>query len=158
MIVSKDTDFRERSYVEGFPPKTIWLDVGNAETVAIAELLRRECGRVDWLHALVNCRRHRGLYNALDRGNRLMALALTVETSFGGNEMQLACVADYLNAISPCVEKQPNWPVLGTPTFACIASELRFGKPSGLASSAAPAGSYFFGGRAVSVRDPVICP
>ena len=27
MIVSKDTDFRERSYVEGFPPKTIWLDV-----------------------------------------------------------------------------------------------------------------------------------
>ena len=29
-IVSKDTDFRERSYVEGFPPKVIWLDVGNA--------------------------------------------------------------------------------------------------------------------------------
>lgn len=47
MIVSKDTDFRERSYVEGFPPKTIWLDVGNAGTVAIAELLRRERGRVD---------------------------------------------------------------------------------------------------------------
>ena len=34
MIVSKDTDFRERSYVEGFPPKIIWLDVGNARTVA----------------------------------------------------------------------------------------------------------------------------
>lgn len=47
MIVSKDTDFRERSYVEGFPPKTIWLDVGNAGTVAIAELLRRERGRID---------------------------------------------------------------------------------------------------------------
>ena len=46
-IVSKDTDFRERSYVEGFPPKTIWLDVGNAGTMAIAELLKRECGRVD---------------------------------------------------------------------------------------------------------------
>jgi predicted nuclease of predicted toxin-antitoxin system len=26
-IVSKDTDFRERSFVEGFPPKVIWLDV-----------------------------------------------------------------------------------------------------------------------------------
>ena len=26
-IVSKDTDFRERSYVEGFPSKVIWLDV-----------------------------------------------------------------------------------------------------------------------------------
>jgi hypothetical protein len=36
-----------------------------------------------------------------------MALVLTVETSFGGNEMQLARVADYLNAISPCIERQP---------------------------------------------------
>lgn len=35
-----------------------------------------------------------------------MALVLTVETSFGGNEMQLARLADYLNAISPCVEKR----------------------------------------------------
>jgi predicted nuclease of predicted toxin-antitoxin system len=42
MIVSKDADFRDRSYVEGFPPKIIWLDVGNAGTAAIAELLRRE--------------------------------------------------------------------------------------------------------------------
>lgn len=41
-IVSKDTDFRERSFVEGFPPKIIWLDVGNAGTSAIAELLQRE--------------------------------------------------------------------------------------------------------------------
>ena len=46
VIVSKDTDFRERSYVEGFPPKIIWLDVGNAGTMAIAELLRREHQRV----------------------------------------------------------------------------------------------------------------
>lgn len=30
VIVSKDTDFRDRSYVEGFPPKVNWLDVGNA--------------------------------------------------------------------------------------------------------------------------------
>jgi hypothetical protein len=37
-----------------------------------------------------------------------MALVLSVETSFGGNEMQLARLADYLNAISPCVEKQPQ--------------------------------------------------
>ena len=46
-IVSKDTDFRERSFVEGFPPKIIWLDVGNAGTAAIAELLRRERQRVE---------------------------------------------------------------------------------------------------------------
>ena len=47
LIISKDTDFRERSYVEGFPPKIIWLDVGNAGTEAIAELLRRERPRIE---------------------------------------------------------------------------------------------------------------
>ena len=47
VIVSKDTDFRERSYVEGFPPKIIWLDVANAGTVAIADLLRRERQRIE---------------------------------------------------------------------------------------------------------------
>ena len=46
-IVSKNTDFRERSFVEGFPPKVIWLDVGNAGTTVIADLLRRECQRVE---------------------------------------------------------------------------------------------------------------
>jgi len=46
-IVSKDTDFRERSFVEGYPPKVIWLDVGNAGTLAIAELLRRERQRIE---------------------------------------------------------------------------------------------------------------
>ena len=45
-IVSKDTDFRERSYVEGSPPKVIWLDVGNAGTPAIADLLRRDRDRI----------------------------------------------------------------------------------------------------------------
>ena len=47
VIVSKDTDFRERSFVEGFPPKVIWLDVGNAGTPLIAGLLRRERQRVE---------------------------------------------------------------------------------------------------------------
>lgn len=46
-IVSKDTDFRERSFVEGAPPKIIWLDVGNAGTTSITELLRRERRRVE---------------------------------------------------------------------------------------------------------------
>lgn len=46
-IVSKDTDFRERSLVEGFPPKVVWLDVGNAGTRAIAALLRRQVPRVE---------------------------------------------------------------------------------------------------------------
>lgn len=46
IIVSKDTDFRERSFVEGFPPKIIWLDVGNAGTKSIAQLLENEYSRV----------------------------------------------------------------------------------------------------------------
>ena len=46
-IVSKDTDFRERSLVEGFPPKVVWLDVGNAGTRAIAALLRRDAPRLE---------------------------------------------------------------------------------------------------------------
>ena len=41
-IVSKDTDFRERGFVGGFPPKIVWLDVGNAGTKQIAALLRKE--------------------------------------------------------------------------------------------------------------------
>lgn len=47
VIVSKDTDVRERSFVEGFPPKIIWLDVGNAGTVQIVTLLQQEHGRVE---------------------------------------------------------------------------------------------------------------
>ena len=47
VIVSKDTDFRDRSYVDGFPPKVIWLDVGNAGTTVIADLLRSERLRVE---------------------------------------------------------------------------------------------------------------
>ncbi len=46
-IVSKDTDFRERSFVEGLPPKVIWLDVGNAGTEQIAALIQRERQRIE---------------------------------------------------------------------------------------------------------------
>ena len=47
VIVSKDTDFRERSFVEGFPPRVVWLDVGNAGTLEIAALLQKERSRVE---------------------------------------------------------------------------------------------------------------
>ena len=40
IIVSKDTDVRERSFIEGFPPKVVWLDPGNAGTIEIANRLR----------------------------------------------------------------------------------------------------------------------
>jgi predicted nuclease of predicted toxin-antitoxin system len=47
VIVSKDTDFRDRSAVEGAPPKVVWLDVGNAGTEAIEGLLKVERLRIE---------------------------------------------------------------------------------------------------------------
>lgn len=41
VLVSKDADFRERSFVEGFPPKLVWLSLGHAGTLEIADRLRR---------------------------------------------------------------------------------------------------------------------
>jgi predicted nuclease of predicted toxin-antitoxin system len=40
LIVSKDTDFYQRSLLFGAPPKVIWLRIGNASSAAIAILLR----------------------------------------------------------------------------------------------------------------------
>jgi predicted nuclease of predicted toxin-antitoxin system len=42
VIASKDDDFRQRSFLHGAPPKVIWLQVGNAGTSPIAQLLREE--------------------------------------------------------------------------------------------------------------------
>jgi len=39
-IVSKDSDFQERSVLRGYPPKVIWLRVANCTTAEIASLLR----------------------------------------------------------------------------------------------------------------------
>jgi predicted nuclease of predicted toxin-antitoxin system len=46
VIVSKDEDFRQRSFLMGAPPKVLWLQVGNSGTQAIADLLRQETGRI----------------------------------------------------------------------------------------------------------------
>lgn len=39
-IVSKDSDFQERSVLRGSPPKIIWLRIPNSSTNEIAALLR----------------------------------------------------------------------------------------------------------------------
>ena len=39
IIVSKDNDFRQRSFLFGFPPKVIWLSVGNGGTKIIKKIL-----------------------------------------------------------------------------------------------------------------------
>lgn len=38
-IVSKDSDFHQRSFLRGAPPKVIWIRLGNCTTEAIKELL-----------------------------------------------------------------------------------------------------------------------
>jgi predicted nuclease of predicted toxin-antitoxin system len=40
-IISKDSDFRQRSFLFGAPPKAIWIDLGNCSTKEIEDLLRK---------------------------------------------------------------------------------------------------------------------
>jgi len=42
VIVSKDSDFQQRSLLYGHPPKFIWLRVGNCLVRSIEELLRKQ--------------------------------------------------------------------------------------------------------------------
>ncbi len=41
-IVSKDSDFAERSVLERDPPKIIWIRIGNCSTADIEQLLRSQ--------------------------------------------------------------------------------------------------------------------
>jgi predicted nuclease of predicted toxin-antitoxin system len=45
-IISKDNDFRQRAFLAGPPPKVIWLNVGNAGTQQILELIRSKAAEV----------------------------------------------------------------------------------------------------------------
>jgi predicted nuclease of predicted toxin-antitoxin system len=40
MIVSKDSDMRQRSFVFGYPPKIVWVRLGNCSTASVEKLLR----------------------------------------------------------------------------------------------------------------------
>lgn len=50
-ITSKDNDFRQRAFLAGPPPKVVWLAVGNADTAAIARLLRSRKAELTQLDA-----------------------------------------------------------------------------------------------------------
>ena len=41
VIVSKDSDFQQRSLLFGAPPKFVWLRLGNCSVAESADLLRR---------------------------------------------------------------------------------------------------------------------
>ena len=46
-IVSKDADFHQRSLVHGYPPKFIFLRIGNCSTSAVVQLLRSNCSLIE---------------------------------------------------------------------------------------------------------------
>jgi predicted nuclease of predicted toxin-antitoxin system len=39
-IVSKDSDFQQRAFLLGHPPKVVWVRLGNCSTAEVAALLR----------------------------------------------------------------------------------------------------------------------
>ena len=41
MIVSKDSDMHQRSFVFGYPPKVVWVRLGNCSTSDVEKLLRK---------------------------------------------------------------------------------------------------------------------
>jgi predicted nuclease of predicted toxin-antitoxin system len=45
-IVTKDSDFRQRSFLEGHPPKVLWVGLGNCSTKSIAALLRNRAQEI----------------------------------------------------------------------------------------------------------------
>lgn len=49
-VLTKDSDFLQRSLRLGFPPKVIWLRIGNCSVEASAQLLREKYIRVHHFH------------------------------------------------------------------------------------------------------------
>jgi predicted nuclease of predicted toxin-antitoxin system len=41
MIVLKDADFHQRSFVFGFPPKVVWIRLGNCTTSDVEQVIRK---------------------------------------------------------------------------------------------------------------------
>jgi predicted nuclease of predicted toxin-antitoxin system len=46
LLVTKDEDFVQLSVLRGPPPKVLWLNVGNAKTPAIAQLLKHNVAAI----------------------------------------------------------------------------------------------------------------
>jgi predicted nuclease of predicted toxin-antitoxin system len=51
MIVSKDSDFHQRSLVLGHPPKVIWVKLGNCSTSEVMNLLRQHVSTIKQFEA-----------------------------------------------------------------------------------------------------------
>jgi predicted nuclease of predicted toxin-antitoxin system len=46
-ICSKDSDMHQRSFVLGFPPKVVWVRLGNCSTADVGELLRKHFAAIE---------------------------------------------------------------------------------------------------------------
>ncbi len=51
VIVSKDSDLHQRSFVLGHPPKVVWVRLGNGSTAAVENLLRRSFAALEAFYA-----------------------------------------------------------------------------------------------------------
>lgn len=47
IICSKDSDLHQRSFLFGFPPKVVWVRLGNCSTSDVERLLRRHAGAIE---------------------------------------------------------------------------------------------------------------
>ena len=47
VIVTKDSDFSELSLLRGFPPKVIWIRIGNCTTNDLESLIRSYSKKID---------------------------------------------------------------------------------------------------------------
>src|SRR5918998_5850487 len=50
MIVSKDSDMHQRSFVFGYPPKIVWVRLGNCSTSDVEKLLRENFAAIEAFH------------------------------------------------------------------------------------------------------------
>lgn len=47
VIVSKDEDFHQRSFLYGWPPKVIWVRLGNCSTATILRRIRQRSADIE---------------------------------------------------------------------------------------------------------------
>lgn len=47
IIVSKDADMHDRSLLFGYPPKVIWIRLGNCSTSDIEQLIRKDISSIN---------------------------------------------------------------------------------------------------------------
>lgn len=46
MLVTKDEDFHRLAVLRGFPPKVIWIRLGNCATEGVVRLLRSQIAQI----------------------------------------------------------------------------------------------------------------